>query len=125
MTQDEDKKDITLDDLLKVVEAAARTIERLQAANATLKQQMRDYEAAMQAAAEDAEIKSRQIEALQKSEAALREEAEWSRWFRNKYSQSTFIAHIERDFENRHRTQEAGADGQPPAPRSGVAPDAS
>lgn len=121
MTQQEGNKDVTLDDLLRIVESAARTIERLQAVNASLMQQMREAESAAQQAAADAETKARHIEDLEKSEAALREDAEWCRWFKNKYGSSTFFSHIEREYQHTHRTEE-------PASRargSGLAPDAS
>lgn len=91
MAQEEGNKDITLDDLLRVVESAARTIEHLQAANASL---------------------TRQLEELEKSEAALREDAEWCRWFKNRYGTSTFFAHIEREYQQTQR----GDKPAPPAP---------
>ncbi|OWW18653.1 hypothetical protein [Noviherbaspirillum denitrificans] len=121
MTQKESNKDITLDDLLKIVETAACTIERLQAVNASLKQQMRDAETAAQQAAADAESKARQIEELEQSEAVLREDAEWCRWFKNKYGNSTFFNHVEREYLQDH-LPEAPA---PDAPESGIAPGAS
>lgn len=117
MTQQDGNKDVTLDDLLRIVESAARTIERLQAVNASLMQQMRDAESAAQQAASDAEIQARQIAALEHSEAALREDAEWCRWFRDKYGASTFFSHIEREYQSAH--------GALPAPPSDNAPDAS
>ena len=121
VTQKEGNKDITLDDLLKIVESAARTIERLQAVNASLRQQMRDAESAAQQAAADAEDKARQIEELEHSEAVLREDAEWCRWFKNKYGNSTFFTHVEREYQQDHHTHAA----VPNAPESGIAPDAS
>lgn len=121
MTKEEGNKDITLDDLLKVVESAARTIERLQAVNASLMQQVRDCESAAEQAAADAETRSRQVEELEKSEAALREDAEWCRWFKNKYGSSTFFSHIEREYQHTHREGDpSGSNDQ-----SGIAPDAS
>ena len=122
MAQEEGKKDnITLDDLLRVVESAARTIERLQAANASLTRQIHELESAAERAASDAQSKARQLDELEKSEAALREDAEWCRWFKNRYGASTFFAHIEREYQQTPRE-----DGYaPPAPESGIAPDAS
>ena len=110
MTQQQGNKDVTLDDLLRIVESAARTIERLQAVNTSLMQQIRD-----------AETKARQLDELEKSEAALREDAEWCRWFKGKYGASTFFSHIEREYQCTQRAD----DSAPRAPQSGIAPDAS
>jgi chemotaxis regulatin CheY-phosphate phosphatase CheZ len=114
-------KDITLDDLLKIVESAASTIERLQAVNASLIEKIRDVESAAERAAADAEAKSRQMEELEKSEAALREDAEWCRWFRDKYGSSTFFSHIEREYQHAHHPENPAGS----ADQSGIAPDAS
>ena len=129
MTQEEGNKDITLDDLLRIVDTAAHTIERLQAVNASLMRQMRECESAAQAAAKDSEDKARQIEELEKSEAALREDAQWCRWFKNKYGNSTFFSHIEREYQNAQRAQDLSGDDVASPPEiptpSGVARDAS
>lgn len=121
MAQEEGNKNITLDDLLGLVESAARTIERLQAVNATLTQQVRDAETAAQHAAADAEHKAQQIEELEKAEASLRNDAEWCRWFKDRYGASTFFSHIEREYQQTHGT----GDSAPRIPQSGIAPDAS
>ena len=121
MTQEEGNKNITLDDLLGLVESAARTIERLRAVNVTLKQQMRDAESAAQRVAADAESKARQLEELKKTTAALREDAEWCRWFKDRYGASTFFSHIEREYQQTH----GEAATAPRIPQSGIAPDAS
>lgn len=121
MTQQDGNKDVTLDDLLRIVESAARTIERLQAVNATLMQQMRDAESAAQLATADAESKAQQIDELERSEAALREDAEWCRWFKNKYGASTFFSQIEREYQSTQRVDEAASC----AAQSGPAADAS
>ncbi|WP_420475551.1 hypothetical protein [Noviherbaspirillum sp. ST9] len=121
MAQEEGNKNITLDDLLELVESAARTIERLQAVNASLTQQVRDAETAAQRAVSDAEDKARQLEAMEKADAALREDAEWCRWFKERYGASTFFSHIEREYQQTHGT----VDPVPRVPQSGIAPDAS
>lgn len=121
LAQEEGNKNITLDDLLGLVESAARTIERLQAVNASLMQQMRDAETAAQRAAADAESKTRQLDELEKNEAALREDAEWCRWFKERYGASTFFSHIEREYQQTH----GAGDPAPRIPQSGIAPDAS
>ena len=121
MAQQEGNKDVTLDDLLRIVESAARTIERLQAVNTSLMQQIRDAESAAQLATLDAETKARQLDELEKSEAALREDAEWCRWFKGKYGASTFFSHIEREYQYTQRADES----TPRAPQSGIAPNAS
>lgn len=105
MAQQEDNKDITLNDLLELVDTAARAIERLQSANASLAKQMRECESVARAAVIDAESKSRQIEELEQSEAALRRDAEWCRWFKNKYGSATFFSHIEREYLNEQGEQ--------------------
>ena len=120
LAQQDGNKDVTLDDLLRIVESAAQTIERLQAVNATLVQQMRDAESAAELASADAESKARQIDELEQSEAALREDAAWCRWFKNKYGTSTFFSHIEREYQSTQRVDEVASS----APQSGAAPDA-
>jgi chromosome segregation ATPase len=127
VVQDAVNKEITLDDLLRIVDTAARTIERLQAVNASLMQQIRECESAAQAAADDADSKARQIDELEKSEAMLREDAEWCRWFKNKYSASTFYSHIEREYQAELRGQDLPGEidaGVPPT-QSDVTRDAS
>lgn len=121
MGQDEGNKHITLDDLLELVESAARTIEDLRAVNASLVQQVREAETAAQRAAADAESKAQQLEEREKTDAALREDAEWCRWFKNRYGASTFYSHIEREYQQLH----GAGDSVPRIPRSGIAPDAS
>jgi hypothetical protein len=130
VVQEDGNKDITLDDLLRIVDTAAHTIERLQAVNASLMRQIRDCEFAAQAAVEEADNKAQQIEELEKSEAALREDAKWCRWFKNKYGTSTFFSHIEREYQNDHRRQDpsdeaAASPPSRPSPQSGIAPEAS
>jgi len=123
LIQQEDNRDITLDDLLDIVETAARAIERLQAANVSLARQMRECESAAHAATSDAQSKARQIEELEKSEAALRKDAEWCRWFRNKYGASTFFSHIEREYLCDHRAENSHEGGASTASVPPVAPD--
>lgn len=121
MAQEEGNKNITLDDLLGLVESAARTIERLQAVNASLMQQMRDAETVAQRATADAENKARRIEELEQAEAALREDAKWCRWFKDRYGASTFFSHIEREYQQTH----GAGDPAQRIPQSDIAPDAS
>lgn len=121
MAQEDGNKDVTLDDLLRLVESAARRIECLQAENAALVQQVRDAESAAQQARADAQEKARQLEELEQAEAALRMDAEWSRWFKGRYGESTFYAHIEREYEFTQR----GESEAPRSPQSGIVPDAS
>lgn len=130
MVQDEVGKEITLDDLLRIVDTAANTIERLQAVNASLMRQLRECESAAQEAAEDADSKALQIEELEKSEAVLREDAQWCRWFKNKYGNSTFFSHIEREYQNDRSKQDFPDNPDvtahiPAVVQSGVARDAS
>ncbi|RZI44459.1 hypothetical protein EGT07_03305 [Herbaspirillum sp. HC18] len=120
MVQQEGNRNVTLDDLLKLVETAATTIERLQAENAALSHQLRECEASAQGAIADAQEKAARIEALEQTEAALRLDAEWSRWFRNKYKTSTFLSHIERDFRIDYLGEQVpDVDGTPSSPPQG------
>jgi cell division protein FtsB len=77
-----------LDKLVALVEKAGRAIETLQATNAA------------QAA---------RIAELESSIAALKDDAEWSRWFRAKYGASTFYTYIEREHRSEHAVETVAA----------------
>lgn len=97
--------EVTLDDLLALVEKAAGAIDRLQAANVALTAELREQTAAAQAAANALEQASMRIEELERTAEALRRDAHWHRWFRGKYSGnnfSTFFAHIENEYQADH-----------------------
>lgn len=96
---------LTLDRLMTLVETAARTIENLQAANGALTRKMRSLESVAKTAAEEMEHQARQIEELEQAAAALRRDAHWARWFRQKYGSphfSTFFGNIEREYRAEH-----------------------
>lgn len=97
--------DVTLEDLLALVEKAVGAIERLQNANATLTEHLRAQTTAAQAATAELEHTALQIEELERAAAALRKDAQWCRWFRNKYGGanfSSFFWHIEREYLAEH-----------------------
>lgn len=105
MTQQEHSGDITLEDLLALVEKAVGTIERLQAANDTLTERLRRQTAVAQEVTEELVNTATQIQALEQAAAALRKDAEWCRWFKGKYGGanfSTFYWHIEKEYRAEH-----------------------
>lgn len=99
---DNDNPNITLDDLVGLVENAIRTIERLQSENAFLARQLNEAETAADVAMAEADCKARQIEELAQSGNALKLEAQWYRWFCKKYSNSTFFTFIEKEYRHDH-----------------------
>lgn len=97
--------DVTLEDLLALVEKAVGAIERLQDANATLTARLHAQTSATQVATAELEHTALQIEELERAAAALRKDAQWCRWFRNKYGGanfSSFFWHIEREYLAEH-----------------------
>lgn len=97
--------DVTLEDLLALVEKAVGAIERLQNANATLTARLRAQTTATEAATAELEHTALQIEELEHAAAALRKDAQWCRWFRHKYGGanfSSFFWHIEREYLAEH-----------------------
>lgn len=102
MKQPSEKPNITLDDLVGLVENAIRTIERLQSENAFLARQLNEAEAATDTAMAEADCKARQIEKLAQAGNALKLEAQWYRWFCKKYSNSTFFTFIEKEYLHDH-----------------------
>lgn len=115
MTQHEHSGDITLEDLLALVEKAVGTIERLQAANANLTERLRVQTAVAQEVTEELVNTAAQIQALEQAASALRKDAEWCRWFKGKYGGanfSTFYWHIEKEYRAEHpEPNEAAAEG--------------
>lgn len=93
---------ITLDDLLGLVETAIHSIERLQTENAFLARQLHESENAASKATARAEHLATRIEELENTQSALKTEAEWRVWFRKKYGKSTFFTHIEKEYEEEH-----------------------
>lgn len=87
-----------LENLLALVEKAVGVIERLQAENEALTMQLRLQEAELKQT-------SRQIGELEHAAAMLRKDAQWCRWFRNRYGGpnfSTFFLHIENEYFAEH-----------------------
>lgn len=108
MTQRPGDKDVSSDLLLAAIERAAAVIERLQRENAALAGRMREYEAAAGSAAEALARRDGRIRELEQSAAALKKDADWCRWFRRRYGDSTFFSHIEREYQSVHAD---GGDG--------------
>ena len=90
--------DITLDDLLELVETAVRTIKHLQAENALLTKKLEESKDVAHAAAIEAENMAAHIKELEHARSALEGDAQWRTWFRNKYSNSTFLTYIEKAY---------------------------
>lgn len=93
---------ITLDDLLGLVETAIGTIERLQTENAFLARQLHESEDAANRAAVEANSMAAHIKELERTAAALKTNAEWRIWFIRKYGTSTFFTHIEKEYLQDH-----------------------
>lgn len=107
MTEQAEATQTNLDRLVQLVDRAAQTIARLQAENIAQRASMAELKAQLQAAQSELEGKAGRIEALEaevQSFAALKADAEWCRWFRRKYGQSTFYTHI----ENAYREENLG-----------------
>lgn len=96
---------VTIEDLMALVEKAAGAIERLQAANQKLAAQLRERTNAALDAAAELEKTAMQIEELERAAALLREDAHWCRWFRNRYGGAdfaSFYTHIESEYRREH-----------------------
>ncbi|HJV80322.1 hypothetical protein [Noviherbaspirillum sp.] len=110
MEQSAEGKDITPDDLLALVDKATRAIEHLQNENTRLLRQVSEYKLASDVAAFDLAEKRKRIEALEQAEAVMQKDARWYRWFRAKYSDSTFFSFIEREFLQSLQSPQADGD---------------
>ncbi|HEY0844671.1 MAG TPA: hypothetical protein VGE12_04860 [Noviherbaspirillum sp.] len=105
MNQSPRDGDITIEDLLTLVEKAVGAIERLQTANATLTAQLRAQKAAAQTAATELAKTAMQIGELEHAAATLRKDAHWCRWFRSRYGGAdfaSFYGHIESEYRRAH-----------------------
>jgi hypothetical protein len=101
---------VTLDDLLALVDKATQAIERLHSENAYLLRQVHEYKAASAAAAAELATQKNRIQAMERAEFALMKDAQWCKWFRNKYGDSTFFSHIEKEFQLSLRSTPASTD---------------
>lgn len=106
-----DSPDITLDNLVGLVEKAARIVDYLQKENAVLVDDVKDHQAALQSATAKAAMLAERIRELESDAEQWRRDAQWCRWFQQKYRDSTFFSHIEREYMFDHSTQEANANG--------------
>ena len=104
-----DSPDITLDNLVGLVEKAARIVDYLQKENAMLADDVKDHQAALQSATMKAALLSARLQALESEAEQLRSDAQWSRWFHQKYRDSTFFHYIQREYLAAH--PEAGTQG--------------
>ncbi|RJF98991.1 hypothetical protein [Noviherbaspirillum saxi] len=86
-------REISLDDLAAMVEQAAAKIIRLQ---------------------EEVARQNRQIKELEQLQEAVRQDADWSRWFRQKYRNTVYYPVIEKAFFDDH-PQHSTSDDQAPA----------
>ena len=103
-----DSPAVTLDNLVGLVEKAARIVDYLQKENAVLAGDIKDHQAALQSAAMKAGRQAERIQALESEMEQLRLDAQWWRWFHAKYHNSTFFNHIEREFAADHSHSQAG-----------------
>jgi endonuclease/exonuclease/phosphatase family metal-dependent hydrolase len=85
--------EISLDELVAMVEQAAAKIIRLQ---------------------EEVARQNRQIKELEQQQEAARQDADWSRWFRQKYRNTVYYPVIEKAYFEDH-PQHATVDEQRPA----------
>lgn len=81
LNQQPTRADVTLDDLVAMVEKAARTIESLQS---------------------EVRRQAGRIAELEQSEASLRKDAAWTVWFRQKYNNSLFYEAVEKTYLQDH-----------------------
>lgn len=103
--------DISLDKLVALVEKAARVVDYLQKENAMLADDVKDYQTALQSAAMKAAMQASRIQSLEIEAESLRQDAQWWRWFHDRYHNSTFFSHIEREFEADQVRKAADGDG--------------
>ncbi|MFC7513879.1 hypothetical protein ACFQUU_02555 [Herbaspirillum sp. GCM10030257] len=82
-------REVSLDDLVALVEKAAATISRLQEEVARQKQQIRE---------------------LEQAQEAVRQDVDWSRWFRQKYQNTVYYPVIEKAYFEDHPSASAAAD---------------
>lgn len=104
MTEQATATKASLDRLVQLVDGAAQTITRLQAENMAQRASMAELQMQLQAVQAQLDGKAARIEALEaeiQGFAVLKADAEWCRWFRRKYGQSTFYTHI----QNAHRAE--------------------
>jgi predicted RNase H-like nuclease (RuvC/YqgF family) len=80
---------VSLDDLVALVEKAASTISRLQ---------------------EEVARQKRQIRELEQAQEAVRQDVDWSRWFRQKYQNTVYYPVIEKAYFEDHPSASAPAD---------------
>jgi FtsZ-binding cell division protein ZapB len=102
MNEEQRRPNVTLDSMVALVEQAVRTIDRLQKENDALKARLGAYEAEANAAAAQFNAQSNRLQEVELRMSALIQDAEWTRWFQRKYSDSTFYNHIERVFAEEH-----------------------
>ena len=87
-----ENREVSLDDLVALVEKAAATIIRLQ---------------------EEVARQKRQIRELEQAQEAVRHDVDWSRWFRQKYQNTVYYPVIEKAYFEDHPSSSAAADSNP------------
>ena len=106
-----DTPDITLDNLVGLVEKAARIVDHLQRENAVLVDDLKDHQTALQSATMKTTLQAARIQALESEIEQMRQDAQWCRWFHAKYHNSTFFGHIEREYAASQAQAEPGGEG--------------
>ena len=87
--------DVTLENLVALIERASQAIDRLQYENAQLHAQLQQREAQTAAATAQLQASAMRVKELEAAHERLATDAHWCRWFRGKYADSTFYGHIE------------------------------
>ena len=105
-----DTPDITLDNLVGLVEKAARIVDHLQRENAVLVDDLKDHQTALQSATMKTALQAARIQALESEIEQMRQDAQWWRWFHAKYHNSTFFGHIEREYAASRTQAELGGE---------------
>lgn len=93
---------ITLNKLVELVEQAVGTADALRKENAALANELKDCRDALQMALAKAEMQSCRIDLLESEAQSLRKNAHWCHWFQDKYRDSTFFDHVEREYRVAH-----------------------
>jgi hypothetical protein len=102
MNEEQRRPNVTLDSMVALVEQAVRTIDRLQKENDALKARLGACESEASAAVAQFNAQSSRLQEVELRMSTLIQDAEWTRWFQRKYSDSTFYNHIERVFAEEH-----------------------
>lgn len=95
MEQQAEQPGILLEELVRLTERAADTIEQLQRENAALAAQLEQTVTRLASAGAETAALIRRVQDLEAAQQGLARDAHWCRWFRGKYAESTFYMHIQ------------------------------